>query len=298
MNVKPHITFIGAGNMSGSIIGGLVNNGYPASQITASAPTQVNLEKLASQYKINISTDNHQSAANADILVLGVKPQILQAVCMDLAPVLADKTPLIITIAAGIETAHIQSWLGKQLPIIRCMPNTPALVAQGASGLFANNQVSKEQQQQADEIFSAVGITEWVEHEDQMHAITALSGSGPAYFFLIMEALEDAAVKAGIPRENARKLGIQTVLGAAEMAKQSDLEPAQLKRNVMSPGGTTERAIQSFEDGGLRDLFDTAIYAATQRSKELAEILGSKDISKPSSSKPSNSNTPSNEGTK
>ncbi len=285
MNVKPRITFIGAGNMSGSIIGGLVNNGYPASQITASAPTRVNLEKLASQCKINISTDNHQSAAEADILVLGVKPQILQAVCMDLAPVLADKTPLIITIAAGIETTHIQAWLGKQLPIIRCMPNTPSLVAQGASGLFSSDLVSKEQQQQADEIFSTVGITEWVEREDQMHAITALSGSGPAYFFLIMEALEDAAVKAGIPRENARKLSIQTALGAAEMAKQSDFEPAQLKRNVMSPGGTTEKAIQSFEDGGLRGLFDTAICAAAQRSKELAEILGGKEISTSSSNK-------------
>lgn len=296
MSNKPHITFIGAGNMSGSIIGGLVNNGYPASHITASAPTKVNLEKLAAQYKINISTDNHKSAAEADILILGVKPQILQAVCMDLAPALANKKPLVITIAAGIETSHIQSWLGKELPIIRCMPNTPALVAQGASGLFANSKVSAEQQQQADEIFTAVGITEWVEHEDQMHAITALSGSGPAYFFLIMEALEDAAVKAGIPRENARKLGIQTVLGAAEMAKQSNIEPAQLKRNVMSPGGTTERAIQSFEDGGLRDLFDTAIYAATQRSKELAELLGNKDIS----NTPNNdlSNTPNTEGTK
>ena len=282
MSVKSSITFIGAGNMSGSIIGGLVNNGYPASQITASAPTKVNLEKLASQYKINISTDNHQSATEADIIVLGVKPQMLQAVCVDLAPALANKTPLIISIAAGIETTNIQLWLGKKLPIIRCMPNTPALVAQGASGLFANNQVSKKQQQQADEIFSSVGITEWVEREDQMHAITALSGSGPAYFFLIMEALEDAAVKAGVPRKNARRLGIQTVLGAAEMARQSDLEPAQLKRNVMSPGGTTERAIQSFEDGGLRDLFDNAINAAAQRSKELAEILGEKAISKPS----------------
>ncbi len=276
MNIKPHITFIGAGNMSGSIIGGLVNNGYPASSITASAPTTVNLAPLAAQYGINISTDNHLSASTADILILGVKPQILKAVCMDLAPTLANKTPLIITIAAGIETTHIQSWLGKDFPIIRCMPNTPSLVLKGASGLFANQQVSAEQQRQADEIFSAVGITEWVEHEDQMHAITALSGSGPAYFFLIMEAMEEAAVKAGIPRENARKLSIQTILGAATMAQQSDLEPAQLKRNVMSPGGTTEKAIESFETGGIRELFDTAIYAATQRSKELAELLGNK----------------------
>lgn len=274
MDNKPHIVFIGAGNMASSIIGGLVASGYPASLISASAPSQEHLDTLSSQYKVNTTQDNHQVAAEADILVLAVKPQILQAVCADLASPLTGKSPLIISIAAGVETPHIESWLGNSFPIIRCMPNTPALVSQGASGLFANNQVSAEQRQQADEIFQSIGITEWITQEEQMHGITALSGSGPAYFFLMMEALEDAAVKTGIPRETARKLGIQTVLGAAEMAKQSDLEPAQLKRNVMSPGGTTEKAIQSFEDGCIRTLFDTAISAAADRSKELAELLG------------------------
>ncbi|UZE95940.1 pyrroline-5-carboxylate reductase [Alkalimarinus alittae] len=274
MDKKPHIVFIGAGNMASSIIGGLVASGYPASLISASAPSQEHLDALSTKYQINTTQNNHSVAAEADILVLAVKPQILQAVCTDLASPLNDKNPLIISIAAGVETPHIEQWLGKTLPIIRCMPNTPALVSQGASGLFANAQVSAEQRQQADEIFQSIGVTQWITLEDQMHGITALSGSGPAYFFLMMEALEDAAVKTGIPRETARKLGIQTVLGAAEMAKQSELEPAQLKRNVMSPGGTTERAIQSFEDGGIRAIFATAVSAAANRSKELAELLG------------------------
>lgn len=276
MNKKPHIVFIGAGNMASSIIGGLVANGYPATMITASAPSQEHLDAVSSQYKVNTTTNNHQAAAEADILVLAVKPQVLEAVCSDLISPLIDKTPLVISIAAGVETPHIEAWLGKALPIIRCMPNTPALVSQGASGLFANKQVSTEQRQQADEIFQAIGITEWITEEEQMHGITALSGSGPAYFFLMMEAFEDAAVKTGIPRDTARKLAIQTVLGAAEMAKQSELEPAQLKRNVMSPGGTTERAIKSFEEGGIRSLFETSVRAAADRSKELAELLGKK----------------------
>lgn len=276
MNNKPHIVFIGAGNMASSIIGGLVANGYPADMITASAPSQEHLDAVSSQYSVKVTTDNHQAAAEADILVLAVKPQILQTVCSDLAAPLASKTPLIISIAAGVEVPHIEQWLGKALPIIRCMPNTPALVSQGASGLFANKQVSAEQRQQADEIFKAIGVTEWISEEEQMHGITALSGSGPAYFFLMMEALEDASVKTGIPRETARKLAIQTVLGAAEMAQQSELEPAQLKRNVMSPGGTTERAVQCFEEGGIRTLFETAVGAAADRSKELAELLGKK----------------------
>ncbi len=271
------LTFIGAGNMASSIIGGLIQCDYPASCITASAPTEVNLIPLREKYGVHTMTDNHAAAREAEVLILGVKPQILQAVCEDLAPELSNN-PLIITIAAGIDTANIDQWLGGGRQIIRCMPNTPALVRQGASGLFANANVTPAQRDIASRIFSAVGIIEWFEHEDQMHAITALSGSGPAYFFLIMEALEDAAQKAGIPAHSARKLAIQTMLGAAEMAKTSDLTPAQLKKNVMSPGGTTEQAIKTFEEQGIRELFDTALYAAVNRSRELADILGKKTI--------------------
>jgi pyrroline-5-carboxylate reductase len=269
----PRLTFIGAGNMVSSIIGGLITKGYPVSKIIASAPTRKNLDPLEARYQIRTSNNNHQAAHEAEVLILGVKPQLLKAVCEDLARELTHH-PLIITIAAGIETEQIDQWLGGGFAIIRCMPNTPALVLQGASGLFATERVSAAQRQLAQDIFSSVGIVEWVDMEDNMHVVTALSGSGPAYFFLIMEALEEAAVKAGIPAPSARKLAIQTILGAAEMARQSDLEPAQLKRNVMSPGGTTERAIKTFEDRGLKDIFNQAIEAATARSRELSEILG------------------------
>lgn len=273
----PNLTFIGAGNMVRSIIGGLITNGYPASKITASAPSQKNLAPLQATYHIRTSDNNHHAAHDSQVLILGVKPQMLQAVCEDLAGELKHH-PLIITIAAGVETAQIDKWLGGGFAIIRCMPNTPALVLQGASGLFATDRVSEAQRQLAEAIFSAVGIVEWVSDEDRMHAVTALSGSGPAYFFLIMEAMEEAAVNAGIPAKSARKLAIQTILGAAEMAKRSDLEPAQLKRNVMSPGGTTERAIKIFEEQGLKEMFNLAIEAATERSRELSQILGNKVI--------------------
>ncbi len=273
----PNLTFIGAGNMVSSIIGGLITKGYPAANIIASAPSRKNLDTLEASYHIRTCNHNHQAAHDAGVLILGVKPQLLQAVCEDLAQELTHR-PLIITIAAGVETAQIDQWLGGGFAIIRCMPNTPALVLQGASGLYATAQVNNEQRQLAEQIFSSVGIVEWVKEEENMHVVTALSGSGPAYFFLIMEAMEEAAVKAGIPASSARKLAIQTILGAAEMAKQSHLEPAQLKRNVMSPGGTTERAIKTFEEKGLKDIFNQAIEAATARSKELSEILGSKTI--------------------
>ncbi len=271
----PHLTFIGAGNMASNIIGGLAGCDYPAAKITASAPTEVNLAPLRQRYGINTSTDNHIAARKSEVLILSVKPQILQAVCEDLASELSHK-PLIITIAAGIETHYIDTWLGGGQQIIRCMPNTPALVRQGATGMFANDRVSEPQKAIASRIFTAVGIIEWLDFEDQMHAVTALSGSGPAYFFLIMEALQDAAKKAGIPEQSARKLSIQTMLGAAAMAQQSELTPSQLKQNVMSPGGTTEQAIKTFEQQGIREIFDTAVYAAVQRSRELSELLGHK----------------------
>ncbi|PID44677.1 MAG: pyrroline-5-carboxylate reductase [Proteobacteria bacterium] len=269
MNDFPHLTFIGAGNMAGSIIGGLVKSDYPAEKITASDPTETNLARLAQKYGIHTCTSNPVASRQAEVLILCVKPQILQAVCEGLAPELT-RSPLIISIAAGMDTHCIDTWLGGGHPVIRCMPNTPALVQQGATGMFANEQVTERQRAIASHIFSSVGLVEWVECEDRMHAVTALSGSGPAYFFLIMEALEDAAKKTGMPEQSARKLGIQTMLGAAAMAQQSNLSPGQLKQNVMSPGGTTEQAINTFEARGIREIVDSALHAAVQRSRELS----------------------------
>jgi len=196
----------------------------------------------------------------------------LQSVCEEIANAL-NHQPLIISIAAGISIDSIHSWLGNDLPIIRCMPNTPSQVLKGASGLIENAQVSDSQKQAASELFAAIGIVEWVKDESQIHAVTALSGSGPAYIFLVIEAMEAAAIKQGLSPETARKLAAQTVAGAAEMVLSSDIEPAQLKRNVMSPGGTTERAIQTFESLGLMSIFESAINAAAERSVEMSAQL-------------------------
>jgi pyrroline-5-carboxylate reductase len=276
MTTQPTISFIGAGNMASSIIGGLINEGFSSHHIYASDPTAAHLENLHTRYGVQTLPDNTQAVLNADIVLLCVKPQILQAVCTEVAEAVQQKQPLIISIAAGIEISHMYKWLNATPAIVRCMPNTPALIGQGASGLYANSQVSDVQKDQANRIFSAVGITEWVTNEDLLHGVTAISGSGPAYFFMIMEAMESAAAKTGLSPETAHQLTVQTLLGAAEMAKKSKLPPVQLKKNVMSPGGTTERAIQAFETGGLNELFHKAIDAAYARSKELAKSLGEK----------------------
>ncbi len=266
------LTFIGAGNMATSIIGGLIKQGVDPREITATDPSAERRSELAESLGIHVEADNQRAVQDANIVVLCVKPQVLQAVSEALAPALGHR-PLVISIAAGIEIPTIESWLGKALPIVRCMPNTPALVLKGASGLFANDKVDAQQRQLVTELFAAIGLTEWVSDETLMHAVTALSGSGPAYVFYLIEAMEAAAVKQGLEAHTARKLAAQTVLGAAEMVLQSTLEPGQLKRNVMSPGGTTERAIEALEAGDLKGLFDGAIDAAARRSEELASML-------------------------
>lgn len=269
------ICFVGAGNMANAIIGGLVKQGLSPSNITASAPSEEHLAQIKSNWNVNVSADNADSVAKASVIVLSVKPQVLKQVCEELSQNLSHR-PLIISIAAGIELASLSEWLGKEHAIVRCMPNTPAQVLTGASGLFANEFVSDEQKQVSFELFSGIGIVEWLSAEAEMHAVTALSGSGPAYIFLMIDAMAQAAVKQGIAPDTARKLAAQTVLGAAQMVLDSDLSPAQLKKNVMSPGGTTERAINVFESKGLPQIVDDAMSAAADRSRELAELLSSK----------------------
>jgi len=184
--------------------------------------------------------------------------------------------PLMVSIAAGLTADTLDEWLGGGLPLVRVMPNTPSLVGKGAAGLYANSQVKDKQKKMVQAVFESIGSALWVEDENLLHAVTALSGSGPAYFFLMLEALESAATEAGIAPETARELAIQTMAGAAEMAGRSEHDPAQLKRNVMSPGGTTEQAIHTFEDGGLRDLVKEAYGAAFKRSQEMSKELAKK----------------------
>ncbi|PYY80263.1 pyrroline-5-carboxylate reductase [Pseudomonas sp. TKO26] len=266
------IAFIGAGNMAASLIGGLRAKGLEAAQIRASDPGAETRAKVAAEHGIQVFADNAEAIDGVDVIVLAVKPQAMKAVCEALRPSLQPQQ-LVVSIAAGITCASMNNWLGEQ-PIVRCMPNTPALLRQGVSGLYANARVSAEQRRQAEELLSAVGIALWLEQEQQLDAVTAVSGSGPAYFFLLIEAMTAAGEKLGLPRETAAQLTLQTALGAAHMAVSSDVDAAELRRRVTSPAGTTEAAIKSFQAGGFEALVEKALGAAAHRSAEMAEQLG------------------------
>ncbi|MCW3147472.1 pyrroline-5-carboxylate reductase [Stutzerimonas stutzeri] len=271
---NPRIAFIGAGNMAASLIGGLRAQGVAADAIRASDPGIEQRAKISAEHGIRTFADNGEAIAGADVVVLAVKPQVMQAVCQDLRQHL-DHAPLVVSIAAGITCDSLQRWLGPQpQAIVRCMPNTPALLRQGVSGLFANAQVSAEQKLQAETLLSAVGMALWLDEEHLIDAVTAVSGSGPAYFFLLIEAMTAAGERLGLPRETAAQLTLQTALGAARMACESDVDAAELRRRVTSPNGTTEAAIKAFQAGGFEQLVQQALNAAAYRSAELAEQLG------------------------
>ncbi|WP_322615179.1 pyrroline-5-carboxylate reductase [Pseudomonas sp. BIC9C] len=269
---KTRIAFIGAGNMAASLIGGLRAKGLEAAQIRVSDPGEETRARVSAEHGIETFADNAQAIVGADVVVLAVKPQAMKAVCQALRPNLKPDQ-LVVSIAAGITCASMNNWLGAQ-PIVRCMPNTPALLRQGVSGLFATAEVTAEQRQQAQALLSAVGIALWLDEERQLDAVTAVSGSGPAYFFLLIEAMTAAGVKLGLPADIAAQLTLQTALGAAHMAVSSDVDAAELRRRVTSPAGTTEAAIKSFQTGGFEALVETALGAAAHRSAEMAEQLG------------------------
>lgn len=270
------ICFIGAGNMAQSLIGGLIASGYDKKNISATDPTEAQRNSVTQTFGIQCFEDNAKAIDQADIVVLSVKPQVLESVCESIAGSIQTNAPLIISVAAGIRSDDINRWLGGQNAIVRTMPNTPALIQTGATGLFANPFVTQEQQSQAEHILRAAGITVWVDEESKLDAVTALSGSGPAYYFLFMEAMENTAQQLGLDEKTAHLLALQTALGSAKMALESHLDCATLRNNVTSPNGTTERAIQSFENAGLRDIIDNAMKAAQNRAVELADELGGK----------------------
>ncbi|GAB6404719.1 pyrroline-5-carboxylate reductase [Pseudomonas sp. MHK4] len=269
---KTRIAFIGAGNMAASLIGGLRAKGLEAAQIRASDPGEETRARVSAEHGIEVFADNADAIQGADVIVLAVKPQAMKVVCEAIRPSLKPEQ-LVVSIAAGITCASMNNWLGAQ-PIVRCMPNTPALLRQGVSGLFATAQVSAEQRQQAQELLSAVGVALWLDEEQQLDAVTAVSGSGPAYFFLLIEAMTAAGVKLGLPADIAAQLTLQTALGAAHMAVSSDVDAAELRRRVTSPAGTTEAAIKSFQANGFEALVEKALGAAAHRSAEMAEQLG------------------------
>ncbi len=271
------IGFIGGGNMARSLVGGLIAGGLDATRLQVAEPDAARRAELDERFGVTTSDDNGAVASAVDVLVLAVKPQVLHAVVTRLAPVLGPRPPLLISIAAGVRAESIARWLGRPLALVRAMPNTPALVRSGATALFANPEVSASQRSRAESIMRAVGQTLWIDDEALMDAVTALSGSGPAYFFLFMEALEQAAIDLGLEPGAARLLTLETAQGAARMALSSEEGPAQLRERVTSPGGTTEAALGVFAEGGFAALIARALAAARDRSDELAVQLDRDD---------------------
>jgi len=268
------LAFIGGGNMARSLIGGLIANGMPAKDIHVADKHAATLESLNRQYPVQTFTSNQHAIEGADVIIIAVKPQQLQEVVKELHSSWQEKQ-LLISIAAGIRIEDISRWLDKpKAAIVRAMPNTPALVEAGATALFANEYVSHQQHELAESILRACGLAIWLKEEKHMDAVTALSGSGPAYFFLVMEAMENAAIELGLTQETARLLCLETAFGAAKMALESGESASTLRKQVTSPGGTTERAIHELEDGGLHGLFENALVAAALRARELANELG------------------------
>lgn len=268
---SPHIAIIGAGNMGSSLIGGLISNKHPNNKICASDTNREQLAHLEHDFGINTTTNNVNAVEEADIVVFAIKPQIFINVAEELKTIIQLRKPLILSIAAGIRETSIQKWVGGHTAIVRAMPNIPALISCGATALFANRYVNDAQRSIAESILRAVGIIVWVSDETMIDTVTALSGSGPAYFFLVMEILQHVAEQLGLPHDTARLLTLQTALGAARMAIESGKSLAELRHHVTSPGGTTEKALSVLEENNIRIIFQTALQAAKSRAEELAK---------------------------
>jgi pyrroline-5-carboxylate reductase len=264
------MTFIGGGNMARSLVGGLIGTGADPATIAIAEPRAEAREALEREFGVKTFADGADAVDGADVVVLAVKPQVLTGVCKALGPKLSGSGALVVSIAAGIRTDQIAAWLGGDPAIVRCMPNTPALIGAGASGLFANARVNEAQKRQVEQMLQTAGATAWVEDEAQIDTVTGIAGSAPAYYFLMVEALEDAAVARGLPRETARTLAAQTCLGAGRMMVESGEAPETLRKRVTSPNGTTQAALESFERDQLREIVARAVNACAERGAELA----------------------------
>ena len=265
------IGFIGGGNMASSLISGLIASGHSPQDLWVSDINQDALKVLAKNLNVNTSTNNDDIINAVDVVVLAVKPQILSTVAKNATASIQQKQPLVVSISAGISQQSLSQWLGNNIAIVRCMPNTPALVLTGATALHANAQVTAEQHDLAENIMRSVGIALWVNDESELDVVTAVSGSGPAYYFLLMEAMEKAAIEMGMNEVTARLLVQQTALGAAKIALESSESPEQLRKRVTSPGGTTQQALETFEEGGFTALVSKALHAARDRSIEMSK---------------------------
>ena len=273
MENKTVIGFIGAGNMAYALIKGLLNNGFDANQINISDPNEELLLNRESELKVTTYSDNTSLLSNSDIIFFAVKPQVLSSVCLELKGVVKSKH-LFVSIVAGIRSSDINRWLGGNFALIRTMPNTPALFQSGVTGLFANEVVDNEQKSLVESILSSVGECFWVNEEKLIDAITAISGSGPAYFFLLMESMKQAGMALGLDEETANSLSIQTAYGASLMANKTGKDSRTLRTEVTSPNGTTQSAIESFQDQNFEGIVANATRAAYDRARELSNELG------------------------
>ncbi|KAI5859530.1 pyrroline-5-carboxylate reductase [Durotheca rogersii] len=276
---KSKLCFIGGGNMAGAIIGGLIAKGIDKQNVSVAEPWEVNRDKMAA-LGVRTTASNVDASTDADLLVLAVKPQVAKGVGQELGAGWAARTslPLIVSIAAGITLQSLKEWFrlpdGRSPHIIRVMPNTPALLGEGASGLFAGDDVSPAEKDLAAALLGSVSkVTELLDREELIDVVTGLSGSGPAYFFLLVEHLIESGISLGLTREQATRLAKQTCYGAGKMLVESSEEPAQLRINVTSPKGTTEAALKSFDTSGLKETVDKAVKAATSRGEELGKTL-------------------------
>ena len=267
-----NVAFVGGGNMTRAIVGGLLEDGYPAENISIAEPSVEQRALLAKAFAgVFVAVDNDEVGARADSLVLAVKPQVIAAVCRKLAQTVQKSRPLIISIAAGPRIGDIDQWLGGGNAIARVMPNQPALLRQGVSGIYANAATTPEQRDAARNIMSAVGAVITVPNEHDIDAVTAISGSGPAYFYLLIDMLAKTGADLGLDENSASQLAVETALGAAMLAQTSDDTMDELIAKVRSPGGTTATALDSLEKNGVRDIFATALAAARDRATELAD---------------------------
>jgi pyrroline-5-carboxylate reductase len=274
MNTYDRLAFIGGGNMAAALIGGLLRRGAPPAQIAVAEPSEERRNWLRAQFGVETFADNALAAAQSDGVVLAVKPQRMREVSLALAPRLTAATTLVISVAAGIPLDALERWFGTGLGIVRAMPNRPALSGYGATALIATERTGRSPRERAESIMNAVGLTVWLQAESQMDVVTALSGSGPAYFFLFMEALATAARYLGLAALVAHRLTIATALGAARMADEAVEPLAALREQVTSKGGTTEAALAVLETAELRATIARAVAAAARRSVELAAEFG------------------------
>lgn len=268
------IAFIGGGNMSSALIGGLLARGTGAGNLSVADPSVTQLERLRREFGLKATTDNLEAVREADLVVLAVKPQDMARAAGSLAAELAARPRVVLSVAAGIRLESLAGWLGGTPPLVRAMPNRPALIGAGVTAAFASPGVAASERTAVEQVLSAVGPLVWLDEEEQMDAVTAVSGSGPAYFFLLVEALEDAGAALGLPRATARLLAVHTALGAGRMAAESADPPSVLREQVTSRGGTTAAALAVLEAADFRGLVQRAVAAAGHRSAELAREFG------------------------